>query len=292
MNPLVAIIGAGPAGAAAAIQLKRYGYSILLFEKNKIGGLLNHANLIENYLGFPLGISGVELSNKIEEQLNHSQIEVIKENVEYICFKDDFIISTTKHKYNADICIVATGVKPKELYCVPEELIEKKVFYDFCNMKNIENETIGIIGSGDAAFDYAISLSNRNSVTIFSRSIKLNAINCLIEKVKENEKITLIKDIKVINIVSYNEKILLYCLKGSRDNFVEVDKLLIAIGRQPEQPPATPAAANNKSFYLIGDLIAGSFRQCSLASASGIKIAMDIHRIIKEKESENYRGDI
>ena len=59
MNPdEVVIIGAGPAGITAAIQLKRYGIPFVLMEKNRAGGLLWNANLVENYPGFPAGVSG------------------------------------------------------------------------------------------------------------------------------------------------------------------------------------------------------------------------------------------
>ncbi|MGE5123202.1 MAG: FAD-dependent monooxygenase, partial [Acidobacteriaceae bacterium] len=57
----VIIIGAGPAGLAAAIQLKRYGVQTRLFERKKAGGLLHNANLVENYPGFPQGIAGPAL---------------------------------------------------------------------------------------------------------------------------------------------------------------------------------------------------------------------------------------
>ena len=60
-NIRIAIIGAGPAGIACAIQLIRQGYSPIIFEKGEIGGLLKNANLVENYLGFPGGISGKKL---------------------------------------------------------------------------------------------------------------------------------------------------------------------------------------------------------------------------------------
>ena len=52
------IVGGGPAGIAAAIQLKRSGFKVLILEKNKLGGLLRNANLVENYPGFPGGLSG------------------------------------------------------------------------------------------------------------------------------------------------------------------------------------------------------------------------------------------
>jgi len=72
----VAIIGAGPVGIAAAIQLKRYDIEFMIFEKGKIGGLLRNANLVENYLGFPRGIRGRELVELFKEQLKNAGVKV------------------------------------------------------------------------------------------------------------------------------------------------------------------------------------------------------------------------
>ena len=71
-----AIIGAGPSGLMTALQLKRYGVSTLLFEGNKVGGLLNNANLVENYPGFPGGISGVDLIRRFTEQIMRVGVQV------------------------------------------------------------------------------------------------------------------------------------------------------------------------------------------------------------------------
>jgi thioredoxin reductase (NADPH) len=72
----VAIVGAGPAGMTAAIQLKRYGIPFVLLEKERIGGLLWNANLVENYPGFPAGVSGPKLVGLIEKQMERVGVEV------------------------------------------------------------------------------------------------------------------------------------------------------------------------------------------------------------------------
>src|SRR3990172_4711953 len=78
----VLIIGAGPAGIAAAIQLKRYGIPFVLLEKERVGGLLWNANLVENYPGFPAGVSGPKLVRLIEKQMERLGVVVAEDVVE------------------------------------------------------------------------------------------------------------------------------------------------------------------------------------------------------------------
>jgi len=71
----VAVIGGGPSGIAASIYLKRAGVDVILFEKYEIGGLLSNAHLIENYPGFPSGISGKKLCKLFEEHLKKWKVK-------------------------------------------------------------------------------------------------------------------------------------------------------------------------------------------------------------------------
>ena len=77
----VTIIGAGPAGIATALQLKRYGITPIILEKNTIGGLLRNAHLVENYPGFPKGISGVNLVRLFRKHLERAAITIFPEEV-------------------------------------------------------------------------------------------------------------------------------------------------------------------------------------------------------------------
>lgn len=75
------IIGAGPAGLIASVQLKRDNFNVMLIEKNAIGGLLKNSNLVENYLGFPNGITGTELVKVFKNQLRSSGLNPIHAEV-------------------------------------------------------------------------------------------------------------------------------------------------------------------------------------------------------------------
>ena len=108
----VAIIGAGPAGITAAIQLKRYGLSPMLFEKEAIGGLLRNANWVENYPGFPNGISGLKLTRLMAQQLKTVGVEGFFEEVLELDYaKEVFTLETPKQRVVLRHVIVATGTE-------------------------------------------------------------------------------------------------------------------------------------------------------------------------------------
>jgi thioredoxin reductase (NADPH) len=85
----VIIIGAGPAGLAAAIQLKRYGIQPLLFERAALGGLLSNANLVENYPGFPRGVTGPGLVKLFARQAHNMDVVLTHEDVTTITYDQD-----------------------------------------------------------------------------------------------------------------------------------------------------------------------------------------------------------
>ena len=106
----VAIIGAGPGGIACAVQLSRYGIIPLLFEQDIPGGLLKNANLVENYPGFPGGISGISLTNKMLKQLELAGVPLIHEKVISVYYKSGaYRIITDKKDYSCDLLVIASG---------------------------------------------------------------------------------------------------------------------------------------------------------------------------------------
>ena len=81
MENRIIIIGGGPAGITTAVQLRRCGHDPLLIERGDFGGLLLNANLVENYPGFPNGISGVNLSKLLISQMEKNSVKTMKANV-------------------------------------------------------------------------------------------------------------------------------------------------------------------------------------------------------------------
>ena len=182
----VIIIGVGPAGIATAIQLKRYGIVPLLLEKNETGGLLRNANLVENYPGFPGGISGLALVNLFEKQLAENSIRVIFEETTELDLKDNlFTVATSRRVYYSRIMVVASGTKPKKSgISEAAEEVKDKIFYEVYPLLKVKGKKIVIVGAGDAAFDYALNLGKNNEVVILNRSRTTKCLPLLKERVR------------------------------------------------------------------------------------------------------------
>jgi len=138
----VIIIGAGPAGLAAAIQLKRYGVNPLIFERANVGGLLWNANLVENYPGFPRGISGPRLVKLFIRQAHNLAIAVTHEEVITLDYAQGlFHAHTLRNSYASRVAVIATGTKPFPItgLSIPPEITDR-VFYEVHCLLQIEGK--------------------------------------------------------------------------------------------------------------------------------------------------------
>lgn len=276
----VIIIGAGPAGIACAIQLKRYNIDSIVLEKDEIGGLLRNANLVENYLGFPNGISGKKLVQLMYKQSQTAKINIIYECVETVEFLEDtFSVKTNKNIYHSKYLVIASGTKP----IVPNvpiihDDIKDKVFYDIYKLVPIKNKDITIIGGGDCVFDYALNLCHDNKVTILNRSSQIKALPILQERVSNTENIKYFDNIAVKQIKNKNGQLALTCHPNGET--IYTDYLLIAIGRKPILDFIDKDLLNNPKVFQIGDVKNEQLRQTSIAAGDGTFTAMKIKSIL------------
>ena len=278
----VIIIGAGPAGIACAIQLKRYNINTIVFEKDKIGGLLKNANLVENYPGFPNGINGDKFVQLLKKQSQSNKLDVKYEIVESVKFLNDtFIVKTNENIYHSKYLVIASGTKP----VIPKTPIIKdddknNVFFEIYKLGQIKNKNIAIIGAGDCAFDYALNLSNNNKVIILNRSNRIKALLILQDRVIKVEDIKYFDNTAVQEIGAIDKQLNL-TLKNT-DKSILVDYLLIAIGRKPNLDFISKDLLKNPNVFQIGDVKNGRFRQTSIAVGDGTFTAMNINKILNK----------
>ena len=278
----IIIIGAGPAGITCAIQLKRYNIDSIVLEKDEIGGLLKNANLVENYIGFPNGISGEKLVQLIRRQSQTSKLNIKYELVESIDFNKDIInVKTDKNLYSSKYLVIASGTKPiVPISPIIHDNIKTKVFYDIYKLGQIKNKNIAIIGAGDCAFDYALNLCSNNKVTILNRSNRIKALPILQDRVFKIESINYFDNIIVKQIESKNDKINL----SSIPNIVTTvfDYILIAVGRESNLDFINKDIMINQNIFRIGDVKNEHFRQTSIAVGDGTFAAMKISKLLNQ----------
>lgn len=286
----VAIIGAGPAGIAAAIQLKRSGIEFLLLEKNRVGGLLNEANLVENFSGIPDGVPGKTLTARLKRQLGTAGINIEKAEVLRLGYHDDyFMVQTEKQTIKACKVILACGTMPLPPG-PPLDLFQPqdRIFNSVLPLLKSNQKTIAVIGGGDAAFDYALNLARKNKVHIVCRSNKPLCLPILFSRCRRHPDIIIHENSRLTHatIRERTTEIMLKTLDplSGRKNELVCHLILTAIGRVPALHfldqglrAIVRELQIQKKIFLAGDAGNGRFRQAIIASADGLRAAMEIH---------------
>lgn len=287
----VIIIGAGPSGVSAAVQLKREGINPVLIEKKEAGGLIVNANKIENYIGFPKGISGKKFAELLKRHLEEWYIEVVEDkviNCEYAkdestgegCFK----VICEGNEFESEYLIIATGTKPvKPKYVEIPEDCSDFVYNEIYPILKEQNKNITIIGGGDAAFDYAMSLGVWNKINICNRSDRIRALDLLVKRTKEISNIKYYAECVLRKITKKKAGLELEFRLKSRKLVIGADMLIFAIGRDANIDFLGKALKKKfkglirqKRLFLIGDIKNDKYRQLSVSCGDGVKAAMEV----------------
>ncbi len=265
------VIGGGPAGMIASIQMKRAGLSVVLFEKGNLGGLLRNANKVENYLGLP-GLSGKKLIEKFKKHFKKHDIKVVgKEVLAIKKAKGGFSIQTKTNSYKTKNVILATGTVPKFADLEGEEKLRgKKLFYEVGDLPTMRSrKEVVIIGGGDAAFDYALNLHQQGCTSTIVVEGKPKCLSLLKKRVKA-KKIPVFTNMTPSSVRQSGKQCEVIC----RGKTIKADYVLVAIGREPRYPHLP--ARKSVGFYFVGDAHNGRYRHVHIATGDAVRAAMDV----------------
>jgi thioredoxin reductase len=284
----VSIIGAGPAGLACAIQLKRYGIDMLLFEAEAVGGLLRNANLVENYPGFPGGVPGMQLVRLFAEQLAEQGVSATCAQVTGVSeHAGTFEIVTAEQTYHAGVLVIATGSQALTFqdFAIPQEAAGR-VLYEIFPVMGLMGRSFAIVGAGDLAFDYALNLGRENEVRILNRGSETRCLPLLRERAAKHPRISYSENTNIEAVSVTPAGVLeLACASPQGALAIACDYLIGAIGRKPqldflsdEFKAQMTAWQGEGRLYLIGDVKNQHYRQASIAIGDGVMAAMKIHQ--------------
>ncbi|MGM9525888.1 MAG: thioredoxin-disulfide reductase [Peptococcaceae bacterium] len=255
----VLIIGAGPAGMTAAIYAARAGYKTAILEHGVPGGQAATTDMIENYPGFPEGISGPELMMKFFEQTQTFGVEMIYEQVQSLELTGDIKrVTTDKQTLEAKTVVIASGAKPKTLGVANEgRLRGRGVSYcATCDGFFFKDQPVAVVGGGDTAVEEAMYLTKMcSSVTLIHRRDELRANKLAQSRAFANDKLHIIYDTVVDEIVG-DEKVTQLKLRNKKTDAtstLDVNGVFIFVGYLPNDAFLPPELEVNEQGYIITD---------------------------------------
>jgi thioredoxin reductase (NADPH) len=299
----VVIVSAGAAGLSAAIYTTRAQLKTLVMEQLAPGGQINLTSEIENYPGFPEGILGPELSQRIEAQARRFGAVIESDQIERIEVDGDVKVAVGMDgRYTAKALIIATGGEHNKLE-VPgeEELAGRGVSYcATCDGNFFAGQDVLVVGGGDAAIDEGLYLSRIvNRVTVVHRRDQLRASKVLQEKAFSTPNIDF-KWSHVVREIRGNgsvDRVLLEDLKSGEQYEYPTSGTFIYVGFHPNSAflrGSLPLDGGGhvvtnirmetpvQGVFACGDVRQFSDRQLGNAVGDGITAALSAYRYISE----------
>ncbi len=295
------IIGGGPAGLTAGLYCARSRFNALLIEQAIIGGQIANAERVENYPGFPKGISGVELGRLIHEQATSCGLAtLLAEVTRVVPGQKRNLVSTSEGDFIAESIIIASGSQFRKLEVPGEDkLVGKGVSYcATCDGPFFKDKTVAVIGGGDSAVTEALYLSKfASSVKIIHRRSQLRASKIFEERAKAEPKIGFIWDTVVTQIEGDGvvRQLTLKNTKNDRISTLELAGIFVAIGSKPNSGQWRGLLPLDEQGYIVtnelmetkipgifaaGDVRHNSARQAITAAGDGATAAISAARFL------------
>jgi thioredoxin reductase (NADPH) len=306
------IVGSGPAAFTAAVYAARANLQPLLFEgffSGPAGGQLMTTTEVENYPGFPEGITGPELMEKFRKQAEKFGTHIVTEDVTSVMLKGHpFVVTSASMTVSAEALIIATGATAKRLDIAgarDNEFWQKGV--TACAVCDgaapiFRNQPLYVVGGGDTAVEEAIFLTKYGSrVYIVHRRDELRASKIMAERALKHPKIEIIWNSEVVKVEGDQvvRSVTLKDVNTGAEQKKDAGGLFFAIGHVPNTGFLEGQLATHPNGYLkvtpgttyssvegvfaAGDVQDHVYRQAVSAAGSGCMAALDAERWLSAK---------
>ncbi len=300
----ILIIGGGPAGLTAAIYAGRAARKTLVLGSLMTGGQIANTSLVENYPGFPDGISGFDLATNFIKQAETFGAEIVNEAASKVDLsKRPFTVETHQQTYQARAVILATGAFPRKLG-VPgeEEFFGRGVSTcATCDGFLYRDKVTVVIGGGDSAIDEGLFLTKfARQVIVIHRRNELRASKQLQARAFAEPKMIFVWNSVVEEILGQEtvSGVRVRNVQTGETQVIKADGVFVFAGLIPATKLFAGQVALNEAGYIItddhqrtnipgvfaaGDVQNPDFRQCVIAAGSGAMAAIQADRFLSEQ---------
>lgn len=295
------IIGAGPCGIGAAIELKNNGIEAVIIEKGPVGGKVNIAPRVDNYPGYK-EISGPDLAFEFFMKARANKIKIISDEVISLTKQEYFVIECKRETYYAKTVLIACGTKEKELGLDNEQrLFGHGVSYcAICDGHFFKGQDTMVIGGNSSALKEAIYLTNLcNKVYLVNDDSEFKGQKRLLDEFMSHNNVEVLTPFEAVAIIG-NESLESVSIKNIETNetknvivngcfpvigeialstFVKIDNVLDECGTIPVDNKTMSTSV--EGLFAGGDILPRDIRQIYLAEHDGMVAAKSISKYLK-----------
>ena len=305
----VVIVGSGPAGYTAAIYTARAELEPLMIAGLQFGGQLMLTTDVENYPGFPEGVTGPDMMELFQKQAERFGTKLLMEDATEIDFATrPFRIETAERVFTADAVILAMGASAKWLGLDSEQRLMNKGVSACatCDGALFRGKPMAVVGGGDTALEEALFLTRfATKVSLIHRRDSLRASKIMQERARNNEKIEFVWNAVVEEILGddFVTGVRVRDVQRDQPRDLPVEAAFIAIGHEPntklvqgqlELDPVgyikvAPGTSHTdvEGVFACGDAMDAVYRQAVTAAGTGCMAAIDAERWLAHKYPPN-----
>ncbi|MDY0089115.1 MAG: thioredoxin-disulfide reductase [Flavobacteriaceae bacterium] len=304
------IIGSGPAGYTAAIYASRANMNPVLYQGSQPGGQLTTTNEVENFPGYPDGVTGPEMMIQLQQQAQRFGTDVRDGWITKVDFSGSIHkvwVNDTK-EIHCDTVIISTGASAKYLGLETEQHYLKMgggvSACAVCDGFFYRNQEVVIVGAGDSACEEAHYLSKLcKKVTMLVRSEKFRASKIMEARVRKTENIEILLNTETLEVLGDGQLVngvKVFDKSSAQEKVIPATGFFVAIGHKPNtdifkdflnldetgyiiNAPGS-SKTNIEGVFVAGDAADHVYRQAVTAAGTGCMAALDAERYLASKE--------